>query len=78
MQVKKAIIPAASLVTRFLPVTKAHQKEMLPNVAKPTMQYIIEEAIASRIVEIIVVIGRRKRAIEDHFDKSFELEETLE
>jgi UTP--glucose-1-phosphate uridylyltransferase len=78
MQVKKAIIPAAGLGTRFLPATKAQPKEMLPIVDKPTIQYIIEEAIASGIEDIIVVTGRGKRAIEDHFDKSFELEETLE
>ncbi|WP_078594243.1 UTP--glucose-1-phosphate uridylyltransferase GalU [Evansella clarkii] len=78
MQVKKAIIPAAGLGTRFLPATKAQPKEMLPIVDKPTIQYIIEEAIESGIEDIIVVTGRGKRAIEDHFDKSFELEETLE
>lgn len=77
MQVKKAIIPAAGLGTRFLPATKAQPKEMLPIVDKPTIQYIIEEAMASGIEDIIVVSGRGKRAIEDHFDKSFELEETL-
>lgn len=77
MQVKKAIIPAAGLGTRFLPATKAQPKEMLPIVDKPTIQYIIEEAVASGIEDIIVVTGRGKRAIEDHFDKSFELEETL-
>ena len=78
MQVKKAIIPAAGLGTRFLPATKAQPKEMLPIVDKPTIQYIIEEAVASGIEDIIVVSGRGKRAIEDHFDKSFELEEVLE
>ncbi|MGD6778624.1 UTP--glucose-1-phosphate uridylyltransferase GalU [Sutcliffiella horikoshii] len=78
MRVKKAIIPAAGLGTRFLPATKAQPKEMLPIVDKPTIQYIIEEAIASGIEDIIVVTGRGKRAIEDHFDISFELEETLE
>ncbi|BAB07371.1 UTP--glucose-1-phosphate uridylyltransferase GalU [Halalkalibacterium halodurans] len=78
MHVKKAIIPAAGLGTRFLPATKAQPKEMLPIVDKPTIQYIIEEAIESGIEDIIVVTGRGKRAIEDHFDKSFELEETLE
>jgi UTP--glucose-1-phosphate uridylyltransferase len=77
MHVKKAIIPAAGLGTRFLPATKAQPKEMLPIVDKPTIQFIIEEAIASGIEDIIVVTGRGKRAIEDHFDKSFELEETL-
>ncbi|QPC47668.1 UTP--glucose-1-phosphate uridylyltransferase GalU [Mangrovibacillus cuniculi] len=77
MQVKKAIIPAAGLGTRFLPATKAQPKEMLPIVDKPTIQYIIEEAVASGIEDIIIVTGRGKRAIEDHFDKSYELEEAL-
>ncbi|WP_219835808.1 UTP--glucose-1-phosphate uridylyltransferase GalU [Paenibacillus sp. R14(2021)] len=77
MKVKKAIIPAAGLGTRFLPATKAQPKEMLPIVDKPTIQYIIEEAAASGIEDIIIVSGRGKRAIEDHFDKSSELEETL-
>lgn len=74
MNVRKAVIPAAGLGTRFLPATKAMPKEMLPIVDKPTIQYIIEEAIASGIEEIIVVTGRSKRALEDHFDKSIELE----
>ena len=77
MQLKKAIIPAAGLGTRFLPATKAMPKEMLPIVDKPTIQYIVEEAIASGIVDIIIVTGKGKRAIEDHFDQAFELEETL-
>jgi UTP--glucose-1-phosphate uridylyltransferase len=77
MKVRKAIIPAAGLGTRFLPATKAQPKEMLPIVDKPTIQYIVEEAIASGIEDIIIVSGRGKRAIEDHFDKSYELEETL-
>lgn len=77
MEVKKAIIPAAGLGTRFLPATKAQPKEMLPIVDKPTIQYIIEEAVASGIEDILIISGRGKRAIEDHFDKSFELEETL-
>lgn len=77
MKVKKAIIPAAGLGTRFLPATKAQPKEMLPIVDKPTIQYIVEEAMASGIEDIIIVSGRGKRAIEDHFDKSYELEETL-
>ena len=76
-KVRKAIIPAAGLGTRFLPATKAQPKEMLPIVDKPTIQYIIEEAVASGIEDIIIVTGRGKRAIEDHFDKSYELEETL-
>lgn len=74
MKVRKAIIPAAGLGTRFLPATKAQPKEMLPIVDKPTIQYIIEEAIASGIEEILIITGRNKRAIEDHFDKSVELE----
>jgi len=78
MTVRKAIIPAAGLGTRFLPATKAQPKEMLPIVDKPTIQYIIEEAIASGISEIIIVTGRSKRSIEDHFDKSVELELELE
>ncbi|MTH55039.1 UTP--glucose-1-phosphate uridylyltransferase GalU [Bacillus mangrovi] len=77
MTVKKVIIPAAGLGTRFLPATKAQPKEMLPIVDKPTIQYIVEEAVASGIEDIIIVSGRGKRAIEDHFDKSYELEETL-
>lgn len=77
MKVRKAIIPAAGLGTRFLPATKATPKEMLPIVDKPTIQYIVEEALASGIEDIIIVTGRGKSAIEDHFDKSFELETTL-
>jgi UTP--glucose-1-phosphate uridylyltransferase len=78
MRVKKAIIPAAGLGTRFLPATKAQPKEMLPIVDKPTIQYIIEEAVASGIEQILIITGRNKRAIEDHFDKSVELENELE
>lgn len=77
MKVRKAIIPAAGLGTRFLPATKAQPKEMLPIVDKPTIQYIVEEAIASGIEDIMIVTGRGKRAIEDHFDKSYELEDIL-
>ncbi len=77
MKVRKAIIPAAGLGTRFLPATKAQPKEMLPIVDKPTIQYIVEEACASGIEDIIIVTGRSKRAIEDHFDKSYELESEL-
>ncbi|MCX7774162.1 MAG: UTP--glucose-1-phosphate uridylyltransferase GalU [Clostridia bacterium] len=77
MKVRKAIIPAAGLGTRFLPATKAQPKEMLPIVDKPTIQYIIEEAIASGIEDILIITGRGKRAIEDHFDRSLELEEEL-
>lgn len=76
-KVRKAIIPAAGLGTRFLPATKAMPKEMLPIVDKPTIQYIVEEAIASGIEDIIVVTGKGKRAIEDHFDIAFELEHSL-
>lgn len=77
MKVRKAVIPAAGLGTRFLPATKAQPKEMLPIVDKPTIQYIIEEAVASGIEEILIITGRNKRAIEDHFDKSIELEMDL-
>src|SRR5690625_4831677 len=75
--VRKAIIPAAGLGTRFLPATKAMPKEMLPIVDKPTIQYIVEEAVASGIEDIIIVTGKGKRSIEDHFDHNFELEENL-
>jgi len=75
--IKKAIIPAAGMGTRFLPATKAMPKEMLPIVDKPTIQYIVEEAIDSGIEDIIIVTGKTKRAIEDHFDTNFELEESL-
>lgn len=78
MKIRKAIIPAAGLGTRFLPATKAQPKEMLPIVDKPTIQYIVEEAVNSGIEEIIIVTGRNKRSIEDHFDKSIELELELE
>lgn len=77
MKVRKAIIPAAGLGTRFLPATKAQPKEMLPIVDKPTIQYIVEEAIDSGIEDILIITGKNKRSIEDHFDKSFELEEAL-
>ncbi|WP_423799699.1 UTP--glucose-1-phosphate uridylyltransferase GalU [Neobacillus sp. SAB-20_R2A] len=76
-KVRKAIIPAAGLGTRFLPATKAMPKEMLPIVDKPTIQYIVEEAVASGIEDIIIVTGKGKRAIEDHFDYAYELEQTL-
>lgn len=76
-KVKKAIIPVAGFGTRFLPATKAQPKEMLPIVDKPVVQYLVEEAVASGIEEIIFVTGRGKRAIEDHFDVSYELEDTL-
>ncbi|WP_214798838.1 UTP--glucose-1-phosphate uridylyltransferase GalU [Exiguobacterium sp. s50] len=76
-RVKKAVIPAAGLGTRFLPATKAMPKEMLPIVDKPTIQYIIEEAVESGIEDILIVTGKGKRAIEDHFDSVPELEQTL-
>lgn len=76
-KVRKAVIPAAGLGTRFLPATKAMPKEMLPIVDKPTIQYIIEEAVASGIEDILIVTGKGKRAIEDHFDSVPELEQTL-
>lgn len=78
MKVRKAVIPAAGLGTRFLPATKAQPKEMLPIVDKPTIQYIIEEAVDSGIEEILIITGRNKEYIENHFDKSIELEMQLE
>lgn len=77
MKIKKAIFPVAGFGTRFLPATKAQPKEMMPVVDKPVTQYLVEEAVASGIEEIIFVTGRGKRAIEDHFDHSFELEYNL-
>lgn len=77
-KITKAVIPAAGLGTRFLPATKACPKEMLPIVDKPTIQYIIEEALASGITDILIISGRNKRSIEDHFDRSPELEMNLE
>ena len=76
-QIKKAILPVAGMGTRFLPATKAQPKEMLPIVDKPIIQYLVEEAVASGIKEIIFVTGRGKRAIEDHFDYAYELEQIL-
>ena len=76
--IKKAIIPAAGFGTRFLPATKSQPKEMLPVVDKPTIQYVVEEAVESGITDILMIIGRGKRAIEEHFDRSFELELQLE
>ncbi len=78
MKVRKAVIPAAGLGTRFLPATKAQAKEMLPIVDKPTIQYIIEEAVAAGIEDIVIITGRNKKTIEDHFDRSPELEMELE
>ncbi len=77
MKIKKAVIPAAGLGTRFLPVTKAQPKEMLPIVDKPTIQFVIEEAVEAGIEDILIVTGRNKQSIEDHFDRSIELEEVL-
>ncbi|MEN1987144.1 UTP--glucose-1-phosphate uridylyltransferase GalU [Paenibacillus hubeiensis] len=77
MHIKKAVIPAAGLGTRFLPATKAQPKEMLPIVDKPAIQYIVEEAVQAGIESIIIVTGRNKKSIEDHFDKSVELEYSL-
>ena len=78
MKIRKAVIPAAGLGTRFLPATKAQPKEMLPILDKPTIQYIVEEAVAAGCEDIIIVTGRSKRSIEDHFDRSIELELGLE
>ena len=76
-RITKAVIPAAGLGTRFLPITKSQPKEMVPVVDKPTIQYVVEEAVASGIDDILIITGRGKRAIEDHFDRSFELEAEL-
>ena len=73
----KAVFPVAGMGTRFLPVTKASPKEMLPIVDKPLIQYAVEEAVAAGITELIFVTGRNKRAIEDHFDTAYELENEL-
>jgi len=78
MEVTKAVIPAAGFGTRFLPVTKAQPKEMMPVLDKPTIQYVVEEAIEAGINDILIITGRGKQAIERHFDKSYELEEALE
>ncbi|WP_028777233.1 UTP--glucose-1-phosphate uridylyltransferase GalU [Shimazuella kribbensis] len=78
MKIRKAVIPAAGLGTRFLPATKALPKEMLPIVDKPAIQYIVEEAVQAGIESIIIVTGRNKRSIEDHFDRSIELEQNLQ
>src|SRR5439155_2534283 len=75
---RKAVIPAAGLGTRFLPATKSQPKEMLPVIDKPTIQYVVEEAVRAGISDILVITGRGKRAIEDHFDRNFELEFYLE
>jgi UTP--glucose-1-phosphate uridylyltransferase len=78
MEVRKAVIPAAGFGTRFLPASKSQPKEMLPIVDTPTIQYVVEEAVAAGITDILMVIGRGKRAIEEHFDRNFELELSLE
>lgn len=78
MKVRKAVIPAAGLGTRFLPATKAQPKEMLPVVDKPAIQYVVEESVRSGLDDILIITGRGKRTIEDHFDRSFELEHYLE
>ncbi len=76
--VKKAVLPAAGLGTRFLPVTKSIPKEMLPLVDKPAIQYVVEEAVLAGISDVLVITGRGKGAIEDHFDRNVELEQVLE
>src|SRR5205823_8076021 len=78
MKVHKAVIPAAGLGTRFLPATKSQPKEMLPVVDKPAIQYVVEHAVRANIKDILIITGRGKRTIEDHFDRSFELEQRLE
>jgi UTP--glucose-1-phosphate uridylyltransferase len=78
MKVKKAVIPAAGLGTRFLPATKSQPKEMLPLVDKPAIQYVVEQAVDAGITDILIITGRGKRTLEDHFDRSFELEYRLE
>src|ERR1700735_1059842 len=75
--VTKAVIPAAGLGTRFLPATKATPKEMLPVVDKPAIQYVVEEAVAAGLDDVLLITGRSKRSIEDHFDRAYELEEAL-
>src|SRR5207249_3944895 len=78
MKVRKAVIPAAGLGTRFLPATKAQPKEMLPLVDKPAIQYVVEQAVEAGLRDILIITGRGKRSLEDHFDRSFELEHYLE
>src|ERR1700693_4778629 len=77
-QIRKAVFPVAGLGSRFLPATKAQPKEMLPIVDNPLIQYAVEEAVAAGITELVFITGRNKRAIEDHFDKAYELEAELE
>src|ERR1700729_4486326 len=76
-KVTKAVVPAAGLGTRFLPATKATPKEMLPVVDKPAIQYVVEEAAAAGLDDVLMITGRSKRSIEDHFDRNYELEEAL-
>jgi UTP--glucose-1-phosphate uridylyltransferase len=78
LRVKKAVIPAAGLGTRFLPATKSQPKEMLPIVDKPAIQFVVEQAVKAGLQDILIITGRGKRTIEDHFDRSFELEYRLE
>src|SRR5438105_9545044 len=78
MKVNKAVIPAAGLGTRFLPATKSQPKEMLPIVDKPAIQFVVEQAVEAGLEDILIITGRGKRTIEDHFDRSFELEHRLE
>ena len=78
MSVTKAVIPAAGLGTRFLPATKASPKEMLPVVDKPAIQYVVEEAVRAGLDDVLMVTGRNKRPLEDHFDRAIELERQLE
>src|SRR6202044_55167 len=75
--VTKAVVPAAGLGTRFLPATKATPKEMLPVVDKPAIQYVVEEAVSAGLNDVLLITGRSKRSIEDHFDRAYELEEAL-
>ena len=77
-EIRKAVIPAAGFGTRFLPATKSQPKEMLPIVDKPTIQYVVEEAVEAGITDILMIIGKGKRAIEEHFDRNMELEYQLE
>src|SRR5437764_15110703 len=77
-KVRKAVIPAAGLGTRFLPATKSQPKEMLPVVDRPAIQYVVEEAVQAGLTDILIITGRNKRAVEDHFDRNFELEHYLE
>src|SRR5258705_10038602 len=78
MAIRKAVIPAAGLGTRFLPATKAVPKEMLPVVDTPAIQYVVEEAVRAGLTDVLMITGRGKRALEDHFDRAVELEHTLE